>query len=128
MSAPAAFSRDDLLLVAVEPVVELEVTRRVRVGQRVAHEGEAVVGLAVERVAGRAPGRDASWTGASGHVAPDLVGAVPVDDPCDSAHKLAPSLGQDVEVFVHVPVAHVGAVPLPFVPLVVHEHTVHVAG
>ena len=34
----------DAALVAFEPLVELEVTRGVRVGQRVAHDGEAVVG------------------------------------------------------------------------------------
>ena len=73
------------ILVAVEPVGELEVTRRVRVGQLVAHD-QLVVVRPVERVAGRVRAAVLHGLEHPGHVAPDLVGAVLVDDPRNSAH------------------------------------------
>ena len=116
---------------AVDPVVELEVTRVVRIGERVAHDEVAVaVALPIEGEAGRVWPSVLHRLEHLGHVPPDPVRPVPVDDPCDSAHELAlvllSRLRQNVEVFLHVPVTHLGAIPLPLVLLVVHEDTVHV--
>ena len=78
-------SPDDLILVPVEAVGELEVTRRVRVGELVAHD-HLVVERAVERIAGRIRPAVLHRLEHPRHVAPDFVGAVAVDDACNSAH------------------------------------------
>jgi hypothetical protein len=76
---------DDLVLVPVEAVGELEVAGRVRIGELVAHD-QLVVVRPVERVPRRVGAAVLHGLEHPGHVAPDLMGAVPVDDPCNSAH------------------------------------------
>ena len=57
--------RLDLEAMPAEPVLELEVARRVRVGELVAHDEVPLRRRAVQRVAGRVRARGASSTGAS---------------------------------------------------------------
>jgi hypothetical protein len=76
---------DDAVLVAIEAVGELEVAGRVGVRELVAHDQPVVVGT-VEGVAGRVRAPVLHGLEHPGHVPPHLVGAVPVDDACNSAH------------------------------------------
>jgi hypothetical protein len=76
----------DLRAMAAQPVVELEVARRVRVGELHAHRVGAVDGRAVEREAGRVGPAMLHRLEHRGHLAADVVRPVPVDDPCDPAH------------------------------------------
>ena len=76
----------DAAAMAAQPVAELEVAGRVRVGELVAHDDLAVRGLSVERVAGRVRPAVLHRLEHPRHVEPDRVRPVPVDDPCDPAH------------------------------------------
>ncbi len=117
----------DLDPVAPESVLEVEVSRRVRVRELVAHDEIAVLRVAVQRVPRRVGPAVLHRLQHPRHLVADrMLRSVAIDDPCYSAHFTARSR-QNVEVFVHVPVGDGRAVALPLVPLVVHEHTVHLA-
>ena len=83
--------RLDLSLVVLEPLLELEVARVVRVGQRVPHD-DRVLYLAVQRVSGRVRPAMLHRLEHRRHVVPDGVGApvVAIDDSGDPAHQRAP--------------------------------------
>ena len=73
--------------VSSQPVLVLEVARRVRVGELVPHDHE-VRRLTVEGVAGRVGPAVLHRLEHPRHLGPDRVLAVLVDDPSDSAHGL----------------------------------------
>jgi hypothetical protein len=76
----------DLGPVAAQPVVELEVARRVGVGELDAHH-PVVRRRAVERVARRVGAAVLHRLEHAGHLRPDLPLPVAADDPCDAAHQ-----------------------------------------
>ena len=73
----------DLGAMAAQPVLVLEVARRVRVGELVPHDHE-VRRLAVERVARRVGAAVLHRLEHPGHLDPDRMLTVLVDDSCDS--------------------------------------------
>ncbi len=78
---------DHLALVALEPLLEVEVARRVGVGERVAHDDAPVaVGGTVQRVARRVRAAVLHGLEHARHVAPDVARVVAVDDSRDPAH------------------------------------------
>ena len=119
----------DLGPVPAQPVLVLEVAGRVGVGELVPHDHE-IRRLAVERVARRVRAAVLHRLEHPGHLGPDRMLTVLVDDSCDSTHERFSSpcrSRKDVEVLVDVPVGNGGAEALPLVALVVHEHGVHLA-
>ena len=80
----------DLAAMPAEPVLELEVTRGVRVGELVTHHDE-VARLTVEGVARRVRPSMLHRLEHLRHVLADRMLAVPVDDPRYSAHRRVPS-------------------------------------
>ncbi len=80
--------RLDLDAMPAEPVRELEVARRVRVRELVAHDEVAVLRAPVERVPRRVGAAVLHRLEHPRHLVPDRVlRPVAVDDPCDAAHS-----------------------------------------
>ena len=86
----------DLGAVTPQPVLVLEVARRVRVGELVAHDHQ-VRGLAVERVPRRIGAAVLHRLEHPGHLRPDRMLTVLVDDSCDSAHVVSCPLARSGE-------------------------------
>ena len=124
----------DLAPVQAQPLREAEVARRVRVGELVPHHEGAVLRRAVERVPRRVGPAVLHRLQHPRHLGPDRMLPVAIDDPRDPAHYVLRSdrhppsrrrSRKHIEVLLDVPVRHGRAVALPLVPLVVHEHLVH---
>ena len=79
-------ARLDLAPVALEPLGEAEVAHVVGVGQLAPHH-DVRRRPVVERVPGRVRAAVLHGLEHRGHVEPDVVLAVPVDDSCDSTHR-----------------------------------------
>ena len=85
-------SRLDFGAMPPQPVLEVEVTRRVRVGELVAHDEVPVLGAPVQRVARRVRPAVLHRLEHPRHLVADgVLRAVPVDDPGDPAHSVPSS-------------------------------------
>ena len=121
----------ELEAVALEPLAEIDLRRRVGIGELDAHD-HTLGRLPVEGEPGRVRAAVLHRLEHPRDLRADVRRTVLVNDSGDAAHvvvsRSSQLLGEDVQVFLDVPVAHRRDEPLPLVGLVVHEDPVHVPG